>query len=142
MREYGFHRRVFSRIFACFSQSKLLNMYDIDVPSHVCNFHIGERLFLHSLHVNGKVQPILNKRYKLRKKKFTSLKWWMLLMLGLLSYHLTYEFQSKFTLYGCVNVKKVRGNQVRGNVGKASEEKSNSFYDKGTEQSSYDKIYD
>ena len=66
----------------------------------------------------------------------------MLLMLGLLSYHLTYEFQSKFTLYGCVNVKKVRGNQVRGNVGKASEEKSNSFYDKETEQSSYDKIYD
>ena len=98
MREYGFHRRVFSRIFACFSQSKLLNMYDIDVPSHVCNLRIGERLFPHSLHVNDKVQPILNK--------------------------------------------KVRGNQVRGNVGKASEEKSNSLYHKGTEQSSYDKIYD
>ena len=132
------HRRVFSRIFACFSQSKLLNMYDIDVPSHVCNLRVGERLFPHLLHVNDKVQPILNKRYK-----FTSLKWWDVANVdGLLSYYVTYEFQSKFTLYGCLNVKKVRGNQVRGNVGKASEEKSNSFYDKGTEQSSYDKIYD
>ena len=81
MREYGFHRRVFSRTFVCFSQSKLLNMYDIDVPSHVCNLRIGERLFPHSLHVNDKVQPILNKRYKLRKKNLHPLSDEMLLML-------------------------------------------------------------